>query len=51
MKLVAAVGAHALAVGAIGAAVIAAGESHLTPYPVFGAHRADSKAAGAAGNS
>ncbi len=32
MKLVAAVGTHALAVGSVGAAVIAAGESHLTPY-------------------
>jgi hypothetical protein len=32
MKLFAAVGAHALAVGALGAAVLTATETHLTPY-------------------
>ena len=32
MRLVAAVGAHALAIGALGAAVITAGDAHLTPY-------------------
>jgi hypothetical protein len=32
MKLMASVGAHALAVGALGAAVLTAGESSLTPY-------------------
>jgi hypothetical protein len=47
MKLCAAVGAHALAVGALGAAVLAATDSHLTPYQ-FPA-RAVPVAAGAAG--
>jgi hypothetical protein len=32
MKLMASVGAHALAVGALGAAILTAGESSLTPY-------------------
>jgi hypothetical protein len=32
MKLAAAVGAHALAVGALGAAVLTATDTHLTPY-------------------
>jgi len=32
MKLMASVGAHALAVGALGAAVLTAGDSSLTPY-------------------
>lgn len=47
MKLFAAVGSHALAVGSVGAAVIAATESHLTPYQ-FPA-RAVPVVAGAAG--
>jgi hypothetical protein len=47
MKLVAAVGAHALAVGSLGAAIIAAGDAHLTPYQ-FPA-RAVPVTAGAAG--
>lgn len=32
MKLAATVGAHVLAVGSLGAAIIAAGDAHLTPY-------------------
>ncbi|HUJ63317.1 MAG TPA: hypothetical protein VLX92_32685 [Kofleriaceae bacterium] len=47
MKLCASVGAHALVVGAPGAAVLAAGESHLAPYQ-FPA-RAVPAAAGPAG--
>lgn len=47
MKLVASVGSYGLAIGATASAVIAAGESHLTPYQ-FPA-RAVPVAAGAAG--
>jgi hypothetical protein len=48
MKLAASVGAHALAVGALGAAVLAASDSHVTPYQ-FPA-RAVPTVAGAAGS-
>jgi hypothetical protein len=48
MKLFATVGSHALAVGALGAAVLTASDTHLTPYQ-FPA-RAVPVAAGAAGS-
>lgn len=48
MKLFATVGGHALAVGALGAAVLTAGDAHVTPYQ-FPA-RSVPGAAGAAGN-
>ena len=49
MKLFASVGAHALAVGALGAAVLSASDTHLTPYQ-FPARTIPVTAGAAAGN-
>src|SRR4051812_27610797 len=49
MKLFATVGAHALAVGSLGAAVLAATDAHLTPYQ-FPARGVPPVAGAAAGN-
>ncbi|CAN5688877.1 hypothetical protein BH11MYX1_BH11MYX1_19870 [soil metagenome] len=48
MRLMASVGAHALAVGALGAAVLTAGDAHLTPYQ-FPARTVPTRAGAAAG--
>ncbi len=48
MRLMAAVGTYALAIGAQGAAVLAAGDSHLTPYQ-FPARTVPTRAGAAAG--
>ena len=47
MRLMAAVGAHLLAVGALGAAVLTAGDTHLTPFQ-FPARTVPTKAGAAA---
>ncbi len=49
MKLFASVGAHALAVGSLGAAVLTASDTHLTPYQ-FPARAIPVSAGAAAGN-
>jgi hypothetical protein len=49
MKLFASVGAHALAVGLVGAAVLSTGDSHLTPFQ-FPARTIPVTAGAAAGN-
>ena len=49
MRLFSTVGAHALAVGAVGAAVLTASETHLTPYQ-FPARAVPITAGAAAGN-
>lgn len=49
MKLFATVGAHALAVGAMGAAILSATETHLTPYQ-FPSRGVPATAGAAAGN-